>query len=233
MARKRAPIVEATRQHALEGATRQIANRERRDANVRHLAAIEGAIDTVLAIDGPIQFAIRDGVEVPTSEHAALIAALIARRDRLQMDTERYFMPPTNVAVIKTAQGATATNTDALDYSWQCALDGENIETATARILLERGASSYQLGGAGDTEQIVNGAARKRADRAKSKRAEQLQAELDAIPRLALEPNGDHIARSKSFTFHIKGPHASELRRADLAATIGKLTVDKKRRGRG
>jgi hypothetical protein len=67
----------------------------------------------------------------------------------------------------------------------RCALPVEDLDGATRRILLERGASSYQVAAitVTDSADVGDSKQRKAAERAKRARLKQIEAELSAVKR--------------------------------------------------
>jgi hypothetical protein len=189
-----APISAETRAAAAQHAAEIIANRDKRDAWKRLLDAILEHLQALLGVYGAVNF---DANHQPLdSGHSRRARELIDQLQEVNVELARY--------------------DDRLRgrEEWrECALDGEMVEKATERLLLELGASSYQIvrAGGADSAFASDSAARKSADRRKRARREQLEHQLSApntvsmlleitAMKAGLAPSPDHALRWRTAT---------------------------------
>lgn len=174
------------------------ANRTRREQLLAHDRALVAALTSLRATRGPVAFVSVDDEERPTSQHADLVYELQMERMRTSCEL-RWLID---------------------GYSAECGY-GADVEAETEIVLLEHGASSYQIGALDTRASAVDAAARKRADRAKRTRATEIEAQLAALP----STSGDIVTASG---MRIAGPQPWESRRADLEARRDRLALDRR-----
>ncbi len=199
---KRKPLPASAIEDARRVAAEQIANRTRRDEIYRCWRAVDEAFVALSSFYAE-QIEAEDGASYEeSSPQRQLGFDLHMEASRLRSELAPYL------------DGFRGTP------SWrECALDGEEDDAAQIRVLLERGASSYQFG-----------ARDRQARRHKKKRRERLSPEVGAA-KARLAASKARATNGSGFAKLLASPpnvHPLELWIAEASARIDRLASDEK-----
>lgn len=196
-----------------------------------------------------VESAERDAVrQIANRSHRDLLRSHLDHAEAW-LGTQRMLFGDSSEALVRAMKAATLR----ADYEWRCygdlmrgsdrwreCAETDDVDKETKRILLDRGASAYQVALLDvRTAKVVNSKERKAADRAKVARREALVAELENEPGFGVHTVVVPWGASGTPTEITIGPYPIEQWRDETAARIARLSLDaksssgkrKKRRG--